>query len=369
LISGPQASHLAGHANPIFLEGKLLPLAVPAARELGLKDGDIVQATVQARGGADMALFLRGRLLELPKPSPWPEGHTLNMRVIASPSGPWSLQLLPLSSVSTGSTALVTLPSLPSAASLISNVANLLFRPAGQPELAKLFQPGNLESLLQSVPRPDLQSQWRGMQLSMAQLTPQALSQFVAATMGAEVWLARGMSPPVDDPKQLLRRLIAAIQRDESDEDGTKIGGIQRAVDDLEASQVQAVQAQNQREMQMRMVLPFYDAEPVELVFRRAPRVNGKSPPLTVNVHSRSQSLGEIWLKTQLHAGVRVELNMWAVDVDVVRQAKSRSAELGQQLVDAGLSMQSFQIVHGRRPAEPAEWRPTGRGMVVDVSA
>ena len=344
----------------------MLPLAVPAARELGLKDGDIVPATVQARGSGDMALLLRGRLLELPRPSPWPEGHTLSMRVIASPSGPWNLQLLPANSAST---ALTTLPSLPAAASLISSVANLLFRPAGQPELAKLFQSGNLESLLQSVPRPDLQSQWRGMQLSMAQLTPQALSQFVAAGMGAEVWLARGMAPPAADPKQLLRRLMAAMERGESDEDGTKIGGIQRAVDDLEASQVQAVQAQNQREMLMRMVLPFYDSEPVELVFRRAPRQGGKKPPLTVNVHSRSQSLGEIWLKTQLHGGERVELNMWAVEGDVVRQAKSRATELGQQLVDAGLSMQSFQIVHGRRPAEPAEWRPSGRGMVVDVSA
>ncbi len=369
MISGPQASHLAGHANPIFLEGKLLPLAVPAARELGLKDGEVVQATVQARGGGDMALLLRGRLLELPKPSPWPEGHTLNMRVIASPSGPWNLQLLPVNTASSASTALTALPSMPAVASLISNVANLLFRPVGQPELAKLFQPGNLESLLQTVPRPDLQAQWRGMQLSMAQLTPQALSQFVAAGMGAEVWLARGMTPPADDPKQLLRRLMAAMTLGESDEDGTKIGSIQRAVDDLEASQVQAVQAQNQREMQMRMVLPFYDAEPVELIFRRAPREGGKKPPLTVNVHSRSQSLGEIWLKTQLHGGERVELNMWAVEVDVVRQARSRAEELGQQLVDAGLSMQSFQIVHGRRPVEPTEWRPSGRGMVVDVSA
>jgi hypothetical protein len=207
------------------------------------------------------------------------------------------------------------------------------------------------------------------MQLSMAQLTPQILRQAMVAGMGAEVWLARGMVPPTDDPKQLLRRLIAALAQGEIDEDGSKISGLQRAVDDLEASQVQAVQAQHQREMLMRMVLPFYDAEPVELIFRRAPRQGGKAPPLTVNVHSRSQSLGEIWLKTQLHGGERVELNMWALEVDVVRQARSRSTELGQQLVDAGLSMQSFQIVHGRRPAEPTEWRPSGRGMVVDVSA
>jgi hypothetical protein len=116
-------------------------------------------------------------------------------------------------------------------------------------------------------------------------------------------------------------------------------------------------------------VLPFHDAEPVELVFRRAARKGGKAPPLTVNVHSRSLTLGEIWLKTQLHGSDRVELNMWAIEADVVRQARARAAELGQQLVDAGLRMQSFQIVHGPRPAEPAEWRPASRGLVVDVSA
>ena len=45
------------------------------------------------------------------------------------------------------------------------------------------------------------------------------------------------------------------------------------------------------------------------------------------------------------------------------------SPELRQQLAEAGLAMQSFQIVHGARPVEPGQWRPSGRGMVVDVSA
>jgi hypothetical protein len=333
---------------------------------LGLKDGEIIEATVQARGGGDMALLLRGRLVELPRPSPWPEGHTLNLRVIAAPSGPWSLQLLPAIAATTARTGLALLPEV---SGLISKFAKLLFRPAGQAELAQLFRPGTLDALLQSVPRPDLQAQWQGMQLSMAQLTPQALRQAVAAGIGAEVWLARGMAAPSGDPKQLLKRLMAAIQRGDTDDDDSQVSGIQRAVDDLEASQVQAVQAQNQQEMLLRMVLPFHDAEPVELIFRRAPRQGGKAPPLTVNVHSRSQSLGEIWLKTQLHGTERVDLKMWALDAEVVRQAQVRAPELRQQLVEAGLRMQSFQIVHGARPDEAAVGRPAGRGMVVDVSA
>jgi hypothetical protein len=365
--SAGQAGH-AGRLNPIYLEGKLFPLAAPAARELGLKDGEVVQALVQSRPGGDMALLLRGRLIDLPRPSPWVEGQTLNLKVQAAPSGPWALQLLP------ASTGLPSLPALLSAASetplLFSKVANLLFRPAGLQELAQLFKPGTLDTLLQSVPRPDLQDQWRSLQLSMAQLTPQALSQAFAAGMGAEAWLARGLAAPVEDPKQLLRRLMAALARGDADDDSPeKISGLQRAVDDLEASQVQAVQAQSQSEVLMRMVLPFHDADPVELVFRRGAREGGKRPPLTVNVHSRSQVLGEIWLKTQLHTAEHVELTMWALQADVVRQAKSHAGELGRQLGDAGLTMKSFQIVHGARPSEPAAWRPSSRGMVVDVSA
>ena len=48
--------------------------------------------------------------------------------------------------------------------------------------------------------------------------------------------------------------------------------------------------------------LPFVDAEPVELVFRREPRNSDQLPLLTVNVHSRSALYGPVWLKTRLRA-------------------------------------------------------------------
>ena len=340
-----------------------MPLAAPAARALGLTDGEVVEALVQTRPNGDMALLLRGRLLELPRPSPWAEGEKLSLRVQASPSGPWSLQLLP------ATTALPALTAPADPGVFFSKVANLLFRPPLAQGVSEMFRPGTLDAILQSLPRPDLQTQWRSMQLSMAQLTPQALSQFVAAGMGAEAWLARGLAPPADDPKQLLRRLMAALARGDSEESAEKVSSLQRAVDDLESFQVQAVQAHAQRELLMRMVLPFHDAEPVEVVFRRAPRDGDKPPPLTVNVHSRSDALGEIWLKTELHGFDRVDLHMWALQAEVARQANVRSPELRQQLAEAGLAMQSFQIVHGARPVEPGQWRPSGRGMVVDVSA
>jgi hypothetical protein len=239
-------------------------------------------------------------------------------------------------------------------------------------ELSQLFQPGTLDELLSKVQRPDLQAQWRGMQLSMAQLTPAALRQAMMGAMGAEIWLARGMQPPVQDTKQLLRKLIAEINVSgnvDEEVDGGVIEKLTQAVDDIEASQVQAVQAQAQQEVLFSMTLPFADSNPVELTVRRGPRQDGEQPVLTVNVHSKTEELGPVWLKTQLMNAQQIELTMWAENEAVVTQARARSYLLGDELRAAGLNMRTFSVVHGARPSEVSDWTPSGRGLVVDVSA
>jgi hypothetical protein len=42
----------------------------------------------------------------------------------------------------------------------------------------------------------------------------------MAAALGSETWLSRGQLPPPDDPKQLIRRLLAALSnKDEAEVD------------------------------------------------------------------------------------------------------------------------------------------------------
>ena len=181
------------------------------------------------------------------------------------------------------------------------------------------------------------------------------------------------------DPKQMLRRLIDAIntsnlnaiQSNDGDNPETMgiVSRLQRAVDDLEASQVQAVQAQAQQEVLFNMTLPFADANPVELTIRRGSKQEGESPLLVINVHSKSEALGPVWLKTQLANSEHVDMTMWSEDPHVVSQARARSSLLGQELSSAGLTMKSFQVIQGARPNEAAVWTPSGRGLVVDVSA
>ena len=346
LISGAEALVAPGRIHPIFLEGKLLPLQGSPAAVLGLKDGQVIQATVRSQNGEPM-LVLQGRTLPLPGLQASQVGESIWLRAQGG-------NLVPVE----------TQP-------FISRIATLLYRPTGQSELTGLFQPGSLDELLSKIQRPDLQAQWRGLQLSMLQLTPGALRQAIMGAMGAEVWLARGMQAPVPDTKQLLRKLIAELNVSGNDEevDTGLVEKLTKAVDDIEANQVQAVQAQAQQEVLFNITLPFADANPVELTIRRGPRQEGEQPVLTVNVHSKTEDLGPVWLKTQLMNAQQIELTMWAQHEAVVAQARSRSYLLGDELRAAGLTLRSFNVVHGERPNEVSDWTPSGLGLVVDVSA
>jgi len=168
-----------------------------------------------------------------------------------------------------------------------------------------------------------------------------------------------------------MRKLIAELNvaRTDEDPDTGLIEKLTRADDDIEARQVQAVQAQAQQEVLFSMTLPFVDANPIELTVRRGPRQDGEQAVLTVNVHSKTEELGPVWLKTQLMNAQQIELTMWAENEAVVTQARARSYLLGDELRAAGLNMRTFSVVHGARPSEVSDWTPSGRGLVVDVSA
>jgi hypothetical protein len=345
MISVADALAAPGRIPTIYLEGKLLPLQASTAAELGLKDGQVVQASVRLQQDQPM-LMLQGKALPAPGLLASQVGESIWLRAQGG-------NLVPIN-----------------APPIVSRIASLLYRPNVNSVLPQLFQPGTLDELLSQVQRPDLQAQWRGLQLSMSQLTPGTLQQAMMGAMGAEVWLAKGLQPP-QDVKQLMRKLIAELNVARTDEepDTGLVEKLTRAVDDIEARQVQAVQAQAQQEVLFSMTLPFVDANPIELTVRRGPRQEGEQAVLTVNVHSKTEDLGPVWLKTQLMNAQQLELTMWAENEFVVGQARSRSYLLGDELRAAGLNMRAFNVVHGARPPEVSDWTPSGRGLVVDVSA
>jgi len=344
----------------------------PTVQAMGLKDGQVLQASVQARDGS-LGFVVDGRVLPTLQPGNQDSPLLVNLRVEINQDGTATLHnlLAPAAKPTTAAPPLALAPV--SLAGVLATVAeeapqrvilgpqdffsrlgSLLFRANGLPELVNLFNSGTLDAVLRQVGRPDLQAQWSRQRLSMAQLSPRDVRSAVQAALGSERNLLNGLGndTPANDTKQLLLSALASMGTLE-ELSGADLGSaqqLQRGVDDLESAQVRAVQAQTQQELVFNMVIPFRDASPVEIQFERRRTSEGRSTPFTVNVHSTSADYGELWLKTELLDKDRVDLMMWARNAAVVDMAQSGAANLGAQLQAAGIAMRSFQVIHGERP-------------------
>jgi hypothetical protein len=368
----------------------------PTVQAMGLKDGQVLQASVQARDGA-LGFVVEGRVLPTLEPGAQSDPLLVNLRVQIAADGSATLHNLlaptpkpapaaaPLSlaPVSLDGVLATVAEEVPQRVVLgpqdfFSRLGSLLFRASGLPEMVNLFNSGTLDAALGRVGRPDLQAQWARQRLSMGQLSPRDVRGAVQAALGSERDLLSGVERelPANDTKQLLLGVLASMgSPDElSGEDLRTAQHLQRGVDDLESAQVRAAQAQAQQDVLFHMVIPFKDAAPVEIQFERRRTSEGKSSPFTVNVHSTSVDYGELWLKTELLGPSQVDLVMWARRSEVVALAQSAAGDLGAQLQASGLAMRSFQVIHGERPGsapEAAQEPPLSAlaGAVLDIRA
>ena len=386
---------LLGPAQPLPAPS-VARVDAPTVQAMGLKDGQVLQASVQARDGA-LGFVVDGRVLPTLQPGTQDDPLLVNLRVeinedgsatlhnLLAPAARPALAAAPLSlaPVSLGGVLATVAEEVPQRVTLgpqdfFSRLGSLLFRANGLPEMVNLFNSGTLDAVLGQIGRPDLQAQWARQRLSMAQLSARDVRGAVQAALGSERGLLSGVERdmPVTDTKQLLMGVLASMgSLDElSGDDLRTAQHLQRGVDDLESAQVRAAQAQTQQELVFNMVIPFKDAAPVEIQFERRRTSEGKSTPFTVNVHSTSTDYGELWLKTELQGKDQVDMVMWARRAAVVDMAQSGATSLGQQLQASGLAMRSFQVIHGERPGsnpDAAAEPPVSAlaGAVLDIRA
>ncbi|MEO0315690.1 MAG: hypothetical protein RI928_2146 [Pseudomonadota bacterium] len=368
MLSGPEQAALPGRLNPIYLEGRPLQLETPIAQQLGLRDGQIVQASVELRGEA-LKLLLNGKLFDLPPALRFRPGDSVFLRAYQGANG-WLLKIFDPGSqpaeTAAAPSAASPPPELPAAQINASRLAALSLRPPMSPTLLDLFAPRQAASLLQTTGNPELAAMFQRLQLSMRGLSAAGLQ---AAILGSGFWmealLSRGQSPPANDTKAWLRRMIRAL----SDKETSVVSGLKKAVDDIESAQVESLAAQARGELLFSMVLPFVDANPVHVRFFRPARQPGReAPPFSVDIHTENEVLGEIWLKTSITHASHVDLMMWALKGSAVRLARKHSDALGQRLQKAGLTMDSFRIFHAARPSLPDGWTPPA-GAMLDVCA
>ena len=359
-ILGPEGVHAIPRVAPVHLEMRTAYVEAPVARQLGLHDGQVVQATATVVN-QQLKLVLNEHIFNLPLQPYIKEGDLVQLRAQLLPAGKWALQLL-----HTGNFAG---PDAPPAA-LPTRLNTLLFQPGGFTSLFTLLRPGVLESLVPPVQDAgELKKRISAQRLSMGSLQAQALKRFVLGhSKTTEASLAHG--EPVADNTKVLLRLLMAERAHVADDEGETQDTLRHALDEVEAAQVQSAQNLHKGELNFGLVIPFRDADPVALHFEQKGHKPGQPKnPLVVNMHTQSRVLGEVWLKTTISDNAQVDLTMWALNKDVADLAKFNASELTDELESAGLRMGSFQVYNAPRPDALEDHPAPKHGSVVDTQA
>ena len=140
-ILGPEGVHAIPRVAPVQMDMRTTYVEAPVARQLGLHDGQVVQAMVAVRND-QLKLVLNDHAFNMPLSPYIKEGDLAQLRAQLLPSGKWALQLL-----HTGSFAGPHAP----APALPTRLNTLLFQPSGFASLLTLLRPGVLESLVPPV--------------------------------------------------------------------------------------------------------------------------------------------------------------------------------------------------------------------------
>lgn len=379
---GTELVSAVSRTGPVQVENRTVWVQTPVAQQLGLRDGQIVQASVEVRDQR-VRLWLKDFSFELPNGWVLKDGDKPFLRV-GQNAGSWGflIQAYPNGQAPAATATPVNQlfglqnpmaqPTDVAALEPQSNrLGMLLMQPPGFATFSKLMNDvtqANWSTQAELGPWLQRLLQQRS---SLAQMNPSMLRKAVLGqSRSIENLLAQGLEG-ADDPKTLLKKMLGLLNEESINAvDKESLRQLQDASAELEAAQAQSAQKLLQGELSLHVILPFVDADPVDLHFQRPPRKKGQEePPLSVDIHSRSRVLGEVWLNTQISKGNDVDLVMWALRGEVAHLARERSGELGLELGSAGLQLQSFQIFNAPRPLARLGESSGTRGSVIDLRA
>ena len=375
---GPENVLGVARVPPVQWDARPLWVEARVAEQLGLHDGQVIPAVVGVQDGR-VRLWLRDFSFGIPNGWNLKEGDKPFLRVSQTPGG-WGLliQSTPPDGVLRSPTLLPANPLARSTTGALEVTApaptplqSLLSQPEGFTKALTWLQPGLLSMLGASPEIANLLLRWDAMSLSMASLRSDALKRAIQAQgRSLENRLSKGESVE-PDLKSLLRQLLDLLS-DKSDGTASDkvLNELRQTVEEMDRSQAQATQAQMRGELSLHLVLPFIDADPVTLhIHQDRASAEDELPPFSVDIHSRSRLLGELWLHTQVSQRQVIDLTMWAQREEIADLARLRSHQLHDELASVGLNLRTFQIHHAVRPGHQLTHALNDRGYVVDARA
>jgi hypothetical protein len=382
MLTGPDAIGVAGGKPlPIYLEGRVIPLADAVGRELGLKFNEVVRGVVEARAET-LLLKLNGREFELPAQLKFRPGEVLWLRytemgrgmVLVPQAGPGAVA--GGAAAGQGAAGAAGLPgpiaAPPPVGGLSPAVASLFLRPADFSGLLSLLSGAAFVGLAQraqsgaSSVGANALGQWLSQRPAMGRLSADGVRQALRASgLFTESALGKGGAIP-GDLKLAMRQAVLQMQTE-------MVSGLREQLEsglhELESAQADALGVSAQRDLGFSFIIPFRDADQVLVSFfrpRRSPQE--PNPPAVVNLYTRSETLGEVWMKTVIEVSDTISLTMWAEREDLAKRARAAVGELEDEMTSAGLVLKSMVVLHGRRPEEGVAVEAR-TGAVLDLKA
>jgi hypothetical protein len=387
LLQGPDLVLGVPRVPLVQMESKPIWVENSVAQQLGLTDHQIIQATVSLNAGS-VRLWLKNFSFEIPNTWSLKSGDMPFVRATQNAQG-WNVQLTGKSNVtaldpsSVNPSGLVTsqklnaqlglmdLPgSIQTEQNLGSKLGMLLQQQVDFSQSAMLMRPDQLALLGNNPALGPWLSMFKKMTLNMSHVTGQSLKKMVLSQAVSAEHLLANAEEVEDSPRGLLHRLLGSLDALSSEDNALDKSQIKRAMEEMESAQAQCAQDWSRGALSLKVVIPFIDADPVDLHFRKPARQSGESDtPLSVDIHSKSRLLGEVWLNTTITQGQQVDLVMWAARAEVADLAKLNAKELGFELQDSGLKLSSFQIFNVPKPQELLLETLPKLGSVVDAKA
>jgi hypothetical protein len=392
LLQGPDLVLGVPRVPLVQMEGKPVWVENRIAQQLGLTDHQIVQATVTLNSGS-VRLWLKNFSFEIPNTWGLKPGDMPFVRATQNAQG-WNIQLTGKSPIppgevnlnkagTLGATALVTPQRFNEQLNLMgvnsgtaaeqnlgSRVGMLLQQQIDFSQSAMLFRPDQLALMANHPALAQWLAAFKKMALNMSHVSSQGLKKMVLSQATSSEHLLASSEEVEESPRSLLHRLLQSLDSTSSEEKVQLKDQVHQALQELESAQAQGAQDWTRGALSLKVVIPFIDADPVDLHFKKPARQQGESEtPLSVDIHSKSRLLGEVWLNTTITQGRQVDLVMWAARPEVADLAQLNAKELGFELADSGLQLSSFQIFNVPKPQEVLLETLPKLGTVVDAKA
>ena len=355
---GPEQINLPPRPTPMLLEGAAaVRITEQIAKAIGLRDHQIIRGIIEDRSGI-LKLILNNREFDWQASKRFKAGDKIDFRVETSPLGKL------LQPVLVNDTRAVKSPEVLGSAMLGESprLMSLLYRPEQVSLLSQLLKPSKLNALLSKASDESLGLRLEQLIFSMSKMSPQMVRSALANSGLFGEYLISNQLPFKADIKQLLRSLLRAGVLQKSDSIS-----LDKAIDEIESRQLEGVQAQQNREVSYHFIIPFHDAEPVELHFERGSSgLNKGESDWVINLHTESKELGEMWAKTTIKASLDIEIIIWTLERSSAIAAEHGKSELENGLNTFGLTLTKFIVLNAQRPSlDPSL---SGPGQVLDVT-